>query len=104
MATVPRQMLQQVPSAPGGIDITSAARQFFAAALVPIASGQVTLVGGTASVAIPTAGTSSRPYLNRLTAGGTVGHLSASCVTGTLTITSTSATETSVITYFVVNP
>lgn len=65
--------------------------------------GQATLVAGTVTVANTNITTNSRIFLTVSAAGGTQGFLRTAKVAGTsFTITSTSATETSVVDWFIV--
>jgi hypothetical protein len=65
--------------------------------------GTATLVGGTVTVAVASITATSRVMITRRTAGGTVGTLTYTVSAGTnFVVTSTSATDTSVIDYFIV--
>lgn len=68
--------------------------------------GVATLVGGTVTVSNTSVQANSRIFLTVQTAGGTQGFLRIQTITpGTsFVITSTSATETSIISYFIVTP
>jgi hypothetical protein len=67
--------------------------------------GTATLVGGTVVVNTTKATASSRIFLTVKTAGGTQGFLSYTVSAGTsFTITSTSGTETSTVSWFIVEP
>jgi hypothetical protein len=70
-------------------------------ALPPITKGTVTLVNGTATASVAAVTASSVILLSRQSPSGTLGHLSVSTVTpGTsFVITSSSATDNSVIGY-----
>lgn len=70
--------------------------------------GTLTLVAGTANENLGTGkwSTNTVTWVNRITSGGTAGHLSCDFnnSTGVVTVTSSSATETSTIAYFVLVP
>lgn len=69
------------------------------------AVNEVTLVGGTKDTANPLILTTSLIFLTRHTPGGGLGHLSYDVsVAGVLTIDSDDATETSTISYLIINP
>lgn len=75
---------------------------------VPVGSnataGSAVLVGGTVTVANTAIGTNSLVFLSRSTTGGTVGHLSYTKIDATsLTINSSSATDTSTINWWFIN-
>ena len=69
------------------------------ASLGVAAPGEATLSTGTKAVTISGLTTSSKFIIWRHTAGGTEGNLSYACTTNTLTITSDSSSDTSVIGY-----
>lgn len=76
-----------------------------------VKSGVATLVGGTVTVSdanvIETgaAATSSRIFVTRMTDGGTVGHYSITRINSTsFTITSSSASDTSTVSWLMLNP
>jgi hypothetical protein len=65
--------------------------------------GQATLVGGTVNVANTTVTANTRVFLQRMTAGGTVGNLTYTVSAGVgFTINSDSATDTSLVNYLLV--
>jgi hypothetical protein len=66
---------------------------------------EATLVAGTVTVAHTGITASSLIFLSRRVAGGTLGHLSYTRIAGTsFTINSSSATDTSTVSYFIVEP
>jgi hypothetical protein len=67
--------------------------------------GVATLAGGTVTVANTSVTATSRVFLTRATAGGTLGQLSYTLVAGTsLTINSSSGSETSTVNWMIVEP
>lgn len=65
--------------------------------------GEATLVGGTVTVANTSITAKSIVLMSRKTTGGTLGHLNFSVSAGvSFTITSSSGTETSVISYVII--
>jgi hypothetical protein len=67
--------------------------------------GEAVLVAGTVTVANNSVTANTLIFLSRRVAGGTVGNLAYSRVAGTsFTITSSSATETSTVSYLLVEP
>jgi hypothetical protein len=68
--------------------------------------GTATLVAGTVTVSSGIVQSTSKIQLSRMTPGGTLGHLSVPTITpGTsFVITSSAGSETSVITYLILNP
>ncbi len=64
-------------------------------------TGVLTLVAGSATETIPSIPSLSFVMVERITAGGALGHLTAAfnATTGVLTVTSSSGTDTSVIAY-----
>lgn len=66
--------------------------------------GNVTLVAGSSgAISLTNASAASFVQLQRKTIGGTIGELTYSLGAGTLTITSASATDTSIVTYLLLN-
>ena len=63
----------------------------------------VTLVGGTATINTTAATPNSLIFLTRKTSGGTIGFESYSTTTGSFTITSVSALDTSTFSYLIIN-
>jgi selenophosphate synthase len=70
-------------------------------AIPSVRAGTATLVAGAVSVTLTTVGDSTVILLSRLAPGGTLGHLSVPSVTAAagFTVSSTSASETSVISW-----
>lgn len=68
--------------------------------------GQSTLVGGTVTVSNTSVTASTRIFVTRHTAGGTLGHLSVGTVTASTSfvINSSSATDTSVVNWLLIEP
>ncbi len=68
--------------------------------------GRATLAGGTVTVSTTKATTTMEVFLERRTAGGTLGHLSIGTVTGgtSFIINSSSATDTSAVSWLIVEP
>jgi type II secretory pathway pseudopilin PulG len=67
-------------------------------------SGSATLVAGTVTVSNPYVYPTSTIIVSRKTSGGTLGYISiTSQGTGTFTVGSSSATDTSVINYLIIN-
>jgi hypothetical protein len=67
--------------------------------------GVATLVAGTVTIANTSITSSTRIIVSRQTSGGTLGHLSGTRVSGTsFTITSSSASDTSVVAWVLVEP
>lgn len=67
--------------------------------------GVATLVGGTIAVANTSVTANSRIFVSRMALGGTAGDLSVAVVAATsFTITSSSATDTSVVAWFIMEP
>lgn len=65
-------------------------------------SGTVTLASGTATVTNPKIRTTSVPLATHQTHAGTIGTLRVVATDGQITITSSSATDTSVVNYLVI--
>lgn len=67
--------------------------------------GIATLVGGTIAVSNTSVTANTRIFTSRQTSGGTVGHLSVTRSAGvSFTITSSSATDTSVVAWLLIEP
>lgn len=68
--------------------------------------GQAVLVGGTVTVSNSSVTASTRIFLSRQVAGGTLGHLSVGTVTASTSfvINSSSATDTSTINWLLIEP
>ena len=68
-----------------------------------INSGSATLVGGTKAVTITGIKLDAKAILQRKSVGGTAGHLTYAVTANTLTINSSSGTDTSVVEYYVID-
>ena len=92
--------------APNAYDATGVGGGFRAKEGTNAKQGSATLVGGTIAVANTSVTANSRILLGHTTPGGTPGALFASVVTvgSGFTITSTSATDTSVVAYEIFEP
>lgn len=68
--------------------------------------GIVTLVAGTATVGAPAAVSTSKIIVSHMTPGGTLGTLSVPTITSgtSFVINSTSASDTSIVAYLILNP
>ena len=87
-------------------DVLTAQQSQLATLPASWAWGLATLVGGTVTVSSGIVQSGSKIQLSRMTPGGTLGHLAIPTITpGTsFVITSSSGSDTSVVTYLILNP